>query len=401
MALTSSRSLNTATDSWRAVSSCRDTDPDLFFPVGTTGPALEQIAAAKAVCDSCEAKSPCLEFALTTNQDSGVWGGTSEEERRKLRRAWVAQQRRASRCGLTSTGSAPDLAVLETDRTASRHGRPCRVQVRSAHDRDRQIDPCARPDAAAAVTGERRAERDRAVELRHQTPHDRQAQAGGLLRVEIRVDADAVVDDGDVQRAAAAGPARSRPGPTPPAPACRSGTRGPRRSAAARSAPPRATSPPVRAACRRRRVMAKCSGRSGEVSPSSTIRTSGRTISPKSTSSPSSRDSVSCTSAIERMRRTDSSIAALADGSVSRRPCSRNSDEIVCRLFLTRWWISLIVASLETSRRSRLRSSETSRNSTTAPSTRPLSSNGMHRSTIETSSRSTSSTTGCAVKNAR
>ena len=96
MALTSSRSLNTATDTWRANSSCRDTDPDLFFPVGTTGPALEQIAAAKAVCDSCEAKAPCLEFALTTNQDSGVWGGTSEEERRKLRRAWVAQQRRAA-----------------------------------------------------------------------------------------------------------------------------------------------------------------------------------------------------------------------------------------------------------------------------------------------------------------
>ncbi len=96
MALTSSRSLNTATDTWRAASSCRDTDPDLFFPVGTTGPALEQIASAKAVCDSCEAKAPCLEFALTTNQDSGVWGGTSEEERRKLRRAWVAQQRRAA-----------------------------------------------------------------------------------------------------------------------------------------------------------------------------------------------------------------------------------------------------------------------------------------------------------------
>lgn len=96
MALTSSRSLNTATDTWRANSSCRDTDPDLFFPVGTTGPALEQIAAAKSVCNTCEAKEPCLEFALTTNQDSGVWGGTSEEERRKLRRAWVAQQRRAA-----------------------------------------------------------------------------------------------------------------------------------------------------------------------------------------------------------------------------------------------------------------------------------------------------------------
>lgn len=96
MSLTTTRTLNVATDDWRAVSACRDTDPSLFFPVGTTGPALEQIAAAKAVCDSCEAKDPCLQFALSTNQDSGVWGGTSEEERRKLRRAYVAQQRRAA-----------------------------------------------------------------------------------------------------------------------------------------------------------------------------------------------------------------------------------------------------------------------------------------------------------------
>lgn len=96
MALTSSRSLSLANDEWRAQASCQDTDPDLFFPVGTTGPAIEQIANAKAVCDACPVKEPCLEFALSTNQDSGVWGGTSEEERRKLRRAWVARQRRAS-----------------------------------------------------------------------------------------------------------------------------------------------------------------------------------------------------------------------------------------------------------------------------------------------------------------
>ena len=97
MALTSSRSLNLATDDWRSASACSDTDPALFFPVGTTGPALEQIAAAKAVCDTCDAKSPCLEFALSTNQDSGVWGGTSEEERRKLRRQHVARLKAARR----------------------------------------------------------------------------------------------------------------------------------------------------------------------------------------------------------------------------------------------------------------------------------------------------------------
>jgi len=40
-------------DDWRDVALCRDTDPDLFFPVGTTGPAIEQIENAKAVCRQC------------------------------------------------------------------------------------------------------------------------------------------------------------------------------------------------------------------------------------------------------------------------------------------------------------------------------------------------------------
>ena len=96
MALTSSRSLNLATDDWRAASACSDTDPSLFFPVGTTGPALEQIAAAKAVCDTCEAKEPCLQFALSTNQDSGVWGGTSERQRRRIIRARTKAAREAA-----------------------------------------------------------------------------------------------------------------------------------------------------------------------------------------------------------------------------------------------------------------------------------------------------------------
>ena len=83
-------------DEWRDLAACRDTDPDLFFPVGTTGPAIEQIDTAKAVCRQCEVQSLCLEYALTTNQDSGIWGGTSEEERRVLRRRYVARQRRSA-----------------------------------------------------------------------------------------------------------------------------------------------------------------------------------------------------------------------------------------------------------------------------------------------------------------
>lgn len=96
MALTSARSLSVAPDAWRSEAACRDTDPDLFFPVGTTGPAIDQIAQAKEVCGECDVREPCLEFALSTNQDSGIWGGTSEEERRKLRRRWMAARRRSA-----------------------------------------------------------------------------------------------------------------------------------------------------------------------------------------------------------------------------------------------------------------------------------------------------------------
>lgn len=93
MALTQSRTFEFNTEDWREKASCRSVDPDLFFPVGTTGLALDQIEQAKAVCRACPSVDPCLEFALSTNQESGVWGATSEEERRKLRRQWVARQR--------------------------------------------------------------------------------------------------------------------------------------------------------------------------------------------------------------------------------------------------------------------------------------------------------------------
>ena len=82
-------------DAWRLRASCRSVDPDLFFPVGTTGLAIEQIDAAKAVCQACPVNGACLDFALSTNQDSGIWGGTSEEERRSLRRQWLRAKRAA------------------------------------------------------------------------------------------------------------------------------------------------------------------------------------------------------------------------------------------------------------------------------------------------------------------
>lgn len=93
--LASSLALAHAQYGWRQHAICRDTDPDLFFPVGTTGQALIQIDRAREVCNQCPVKRDCLEFALETNQDSGIWGGMSEEERRAMRRAAVARQKAA------------------------------------------------------------------------------------------------------------------------------------------------------------------------------------------------------------------------------------------------------------------------------------------------------------------
>ncbi len=79
-----------------AAHACTDEDPELFFPIGTTGPAVDQADAAKRVCARCDVREECLEFALATNQDAGVWGGLTEDERRTLKRARQRRRRMAS-----------------------------------------------------------------------------------------------------------------------------------------------------------------------------------------------------------------------------------------------------------------------------------------------------------------
>ncbi|MFH0246026.1 WhiB family transcriptional regulator [Streptomyces sp. HK10] len=71
---------------FRHRASCREEDPELFFPIGNTGPALLQIEEAKAVCRRCPVMETCLQWAFEHGQDHGVWGGLSEEERRIMRR---------------------------------------------------------------------------------------------------------------------------------------------------------------------------------------------------------------------------------------------------------------------------------------------------------------------------
>ncbi|MFC6878588.1 MULTISPECIES: WhiB family transcriptional regulator [Actinomadura] len=85
---------------WRHRAACRDVDPELFFPIGNTGPAILQIEEAKQVCRRCDVTDACLRWALESGQDSGVWGGMGEDERRALKRRTARARARAAATGL-------------------------------------------------------------------------------------------------------------------------------------------------------------------------------------------------------------------------------------------------------------------------------------------------------------
>ena len=66
---------------WQDFALCAETDPDIFFP--EKGGSTRE---AKRICDGCEVRSECLDYALANDERFGIWGGLSERERRKLRR---------------------------------------------------------------------------------------------------------------------------------------------------------------------------------------------------------------------------------------------------------------------------------------------------------------------------
>ncbi|MEV5443512.1 WhiB family transcriptional regulator [Streptomyces sp. NPDC052644] len=82
------------TPDWRESAACRDVDPDLFFPVGTTGPALAQAEDARTVCHRCPVMLTCQQWALDSRLEEGVAGGLTADERRTIRRR---NRRRAAR----------------------------------------------------------------------------------------------------------------------------------------------------------------------------------------------------------------------------------------------------------------------------------------------------------------
>lgn len=73
---------------WRQLAACRGVDPDIFFP---SSEDEDDAAEAKAICETCPVREPCLEHALLVREKHGVWGGLTERERRR-----VIRQRRKS-----------------------------------------------------------------------------------------------------------------------------------------------------------------------------------------------------------------------------------------------------------------------------------------------------------------
>ncbi|MGH8915463.1 MAG: WhiB family transcriptional regulator [Acidimicrobiia bacterium] len=78
---------------WRNRAACAGHNHALFFPVGDLDEV--RVTRAREICMTCPVAEECLEYALETNQRAGIWGGTTEEERKSLRRKWLAARRRA------------------------------------------------------------------------------------------------------------------------------------------------------------------------------------------------------------------------------------------------------------------------------------------------------------------
>ncbi len=78
---------NPTNQTWRDRSACRGLDPGIFYPMGD-----EDSPEAKVVCEACPVRQPCLEHALATRENEGIWGGLTARERRRL----IRQRRKSA-----------------------------------------------------------------------------------------------------------------------------------------------------------------------------------------------------------------------------------------------------------------------------------------------------------------
>ena len=64
---------------WQNRAACRSESLDLFYSIEDA-----DIRQALAMCRRCEVRTACLEYAMTNREHFGVWGGTTERERRRI-----------------------------------------------------------------------------------------------------------------------------------------------------------------------------------------------------------------------------------------------------------------------------------------------------------------------------
>lgn len=99
-----------STGDWSLDAACRDTDPELFFPLGVTARYKDQYLAARAICLPCPVRQECLAFALANDVDHGIWAGTTPGERRRLvapRRPFVRTIRTVPHHQVATLGTIP------------------------------------------------------------------------------------------------------------------------------------------------------------------------------------------------------------------------------------------------------------------------------------------------------
>lgn len=77
---------------WRDVAACRGADPELFFPDGDIKAARAQVKGAKLICRGCPVRAVCLSWALASGQEAGIWGGLTEDERRRGHHRFVLRR---------------------------------------------------------------------------------------------------------------------------------------------------------------------------------------------------------------------------------------------------------------------------------------------------------------------
>lgn len=123
---------------WQDRARCTEMNPELFFPErGVNGSRVEQ---ARQVCEACEVQADCLAYALRHHLD-GIWGGTSEHERRDLRKAAGLPGEELPKLPKSDD---PRVAPCGTAAGARRHyrrGEPLDEACRLANNRERADRP--------------------------------------------------------------------------------------------------------------------------------------------------------------------------------------------------------------------------------------------------------------------